>query len=501
MNNNSEEEKYRIIEDESPGDLITIPKSITLQFILDNTETKSRKWVEYIAEHYLSILVQFDESDIPEVCCYLARTFRAFYSIKDSADYRIELMRSEIKILKIGLNTHLSLVTTDEVYKHPKTKDDFMHFVMVLSNAAELQYELGCCMCDDDRPVAGLDYLQRSMIYIQQLNEVCATVKRDQKMESMWKILWNSSRARQSENWISILQFIPEKGKPIFARLVYDQIVKTMDDFWAEGRDDLIREHGQYYLYAEEYIKKYPLSKKEYDELLRDTIKDDYVRWCNDHCLFLNLLTEPAHNCGKLAKDDLEFVLDERNQWLLDDVMHTFEHCRRILYRTDQIDESAFMNKGRDEDVESLLDCYVRLYTLFNKIGKLIVTMFPRDGSLKHKKFYDVAESMKNNVNKFLQSIYLIKRDVFPESYDRADNITDPHRNYLGLIQKTADIRNETAHGTVRIFSEKETKGWYDDMVSLTPLELKHHTLVLAYDVREILLTLQLAVEWHRRYA
>ncbi|MCI6025582.1 MAG: hypothetical protein MRZ10_06610, partial [Methanomassiliicoccales archaeon] len=81
MNNNSEEEKYRIIEDESPGDLITIPKSITLQFILDNTETKSRKWVEYIAEHYLSILVQFDESDIPEVCCYLARTFRAFYSI------------------------------------------------------------------------------------------------------------------------------------------------------------------------------------------------------------------------------------------------------------------------------------------------------------------------------------------------------------------------------------------------------------------------------------
>lgn len=186
---------------------------------------------------------------------------------------------------------------------------------------------------------------------------------------------------------------------------------------------------------------------------------------------------------------------------MLDDIMHTFEHCRRILYRTDQIDESAFMNKGRDEDVESLLDCYVRLYTLFDKIGKLIVTMFPRDGSLKHKKFYDVAESMKNNVNKFLQSIYLIKRDVFPESYDMADNITDPHRNYLGLIQKTADIRNETAHGTVRIFSEKETKGWYDDMVSLTPLELKHHTLVLAYDVREILLTLQLAVEWHRRYA
>ncbi|WP_400209913.1 hypothetical protein [Candidatus Methanarcanum hacksteinii] len=497
----SKEEEYRIIDDEPPEEQITIPKSISLQFILDHTTTKSRRWVEYIADHYLSILVQFNESDIPEVCCYLARTFRAFYSTEDSAEYRIELMRSEIKILKIGLNTHLSLVTKDESYNHPQTKDDFLHVLMVLSNAAELQYELGCCMCDDDRPIAGLDYLQRSMIFIQQLNEICVTVKRDQEIESMWKVLWNSSRARQSENWISILQFIPEKGKPVFARLVYDQIVKTMDDFWTEGREDLILEHGQYYRYAEEYIKRYPLSQKEYDELLRDTIKDDYVRWCNDHCLFLNLLTEPTHNCAKLAKDDLEFVLDERTQWLLDDIMHTFEHCRRILYRTDKIDESTFAGKNRDEDVESLLDCYIRLYTLFDKIGKLIVALFPRDGTLKHKKFYDVADGLKDSANKFLQSIYLIKRDVFPEAYDRSDNITDPHRNYLGLIQKSADIRNETAHGTVKIFSEDETKGWYDDVVSLTPRELEHHALVLAYDIREILLTLQLAVEWHRRYA
>ena len=85
-----------------------------------------------------------------------------------------------------------------------------------------------------------------------------------------------------------------------------------MDDFWEEKREDLIIEHGKYYHLAEEYVKKYPItSKKEYDELLRDTIKDDYVRWCNNHCLFLNILAEPTHNCEKIAKDDLDFELDQ----------------------------------------------------------------------------------------------------------------------------------------------------------------------------------------------
>ena len=276
-----------------------------------------------------------------------------------------------------------------------------------------------------------------------------------------------------------------------------NQMIKT-----AQKEKNELSVKSEFNKLAEEYVKRYPLtSKKEYDELLRDTIKDDYVRWSNNHCLFLNIMTEPTHNCRKLAKDDLDFDLDEKGQWLLEDIIHTFDHCRRTLYRTDKIDELTFANKGRDEDVESLLDCYVRLYTLLDKIAKLVVTLFPGDGSLKNKNFYKVADGMKGNVNKFLHSIYLIKRDVFPEAYDRTDNITDPHRNYMGLVQKTADIRNETAHGIVKIFSENESRGWYEDTISLTPLELKHYSIVLAYDIREILLTLQLATEWHRRYA
>jgi len=497
-----EKEEYHIVgEDSSEVDNFEIPSQITLEFIKDKINSRNRKWVEYIVDHYVSILSLFDKSKIPLVCSSLAATIHASYSPEDSAAYRINQMKDEIKILKIGFNTHLELITKDQVYQNPKTVDDLMHMTQVAMIATDLQFFLGCCMCSDDRPISGMDYLQRAMVEFQRLNQACVTFKRDQKIESMWKVSWNFCRAKQSENWVNILQFLPEEDKPVFAQLVYDQIVKTMDDYWAEGREDLIRDHGMFYQYAKEYTEKYPLSKKERDELYRDSITDDYVRWCNDHCLFLNLLTEPTHNCKHYAKDNLKFSLDERYQWLLDDIVATFDHCRRTLYKFDKIDEKKVAEKKRDEDIESLLDCYVRLYTLLDKTAKLIAALFPGDGSLKDKNFYKVAEAVADSRNKFLASIYLIKNDIFPEEYDISDNVSDPHRNYLGVIQKTANIRNEIVHGTVRMFSENESKGWYYDSVALTPLELKHHTITLAYDIREILLTLQLAVGWHRRYA
>ena len=499
---NQDNEEYRIIDESGTvEDTFEIPSRISLEFIDKNVTSRSRKWVEYIAEHYPSILSGFDKSEIPHVCSLLGQTFRAFYSLDDPAEYRINLGRIELKILKIGFNTHLETITKDKIYQNPKEWEDFKHITEVCLTAADLQFEMGCCLCDDDRPISGMDYLQRAMVEFQRLNDLCVALKQDPTIESMWKVSWNFCRARQSENWISILQFLPEEDKPVFARLVYDQIVKTMDDYWGEGREDLIKAHGEYYFYAKEYAEKYPLSKQACAELYRNSITDDYVRWCNDHCLFLNILTEPTHSCKKYANDNLNFALSERHQWLLDDIIATFDHCRRTLYAFDKISEDKVIKKTRDEDVESLLDCYVRLYTLLDKTAKLIAALFPRAGSLKNKNFYKVADELDSSRNKFLASIYLIKNDIFPEEYDLADNIADPHRNYLGVIQKTSDIRNEIVHGTVRIFSENESKGWYYDSVSLTPLELKHHTITLAYDIREILLTLQLAVGWHRRCA
>ena len=109
------------------------------------------------------------------------------------------------------------------------------------------------------------------------------------------------------------------------------------------------------------------------------------------------------HSVAEYCKDDLQFDLDERHRWLLEDIVCTYDHCRRILYRTAKLKPSEIPS-GRDEHVEDLLDCYSRLYTILDKTAKLMIYLFPWNGG-KNPHFREVVEKHSCDTNPFLRAL------------------------------------------------------------------------------------------------
>ncbi len=186
---------------------------------------------------------------------------------------------------------------------------------------------------------------------------------------------------------------------------------------------------------------------------------------------------------------------DERHQWLLDDIIRTYDHCRRILFRISP-EANSFEGKARDEDVECMIDCFVRLYTLLDKASKLMQYLFPRDGIEDKASFYDVAEKYVNSPNPYLKAIYSLCCDIFPDKCSGSNGTFDPRNNYYGLILKRGFLRNSIMHDTVKVYSDTEDKGNYWQVASVSSMELAHCTNLMLYDVRELILNIELAYQY-----
>ena len=231
------------------------------------------------------------------------------------------------------------------------------------------------------------------------------------------------------------------------------------------------------------------------DDLNRDSIRDGYQRWCQESVRYLNILSEVPHHIAEYCKDDIQLDLDERHRWLLDDIVHTYDHCRRILYRT-----ACFKGKelyeGRNEHVENLLDCYSRLYTILDKTAKLVAFLFPWNGE-RNPNFRAVVEKHSCDSNPFLRALYYIARDVFSDKDDIAFDYLDPHIRFLSVVHKPSFVRNNIMHNTIRICNDDGDRMPTLNVESITPYELFFYTSKLADDVREVLINLQMAVRYN----
>ena len=141
-----------------------------------------------------------------------------------------------------------------------------------------------------------------------------------------------------------------------------------------------------------------------------------------------------------------------------------------------------------------MMDCFVRLYTLLDKTSKLILYLFPKD-DLEINGFYNVAEQYSKSSNPYLRSFDLIKDDIFPDRVKKQLSY-DPRNSVFGVVTRRGFIRNNIIHGTVKICDDRDLEGNYYGVLVLTPNELMHYTDRMLYDVREILLNLQLAYNY-----
>ncbi len=469
-----------------------IPDTISMEFIRANKNTDNEGWITHITEHFIEIISSFKDDDVPIVCVELAETLH-------SARFRYKECQSgflsvEMRILNLGLDKLLANNATDMVYQNPGNIEELKHCIGVLMTKACLEYGLGCAWCDRGRPIAGFDYLQRAQEDYRNLADATVNLDNHTDLETIWRINWYACACKRSETWLSIFGYLPDNEKPAVARLIMDDLTEARDEFGRLKRKDMETACGRLLEEAEGLARKQCIPREELEELYTDSVPDGYARWCNLHCLFLTFMSELNHYCGRFATDNLDFSLKGEDQWLFEDILSTFDHRRRKLYAIEQIDEGTFKNKGRDDDIEDLLDCHVRLFTLLDKIAKLMFILFPDRKRLKKGTFKDAAEILRDDQNTYLAAISQINGDITSDDGSRSEGTADPHRNYLGTMQRASRIRNHIVHNSFRIRVESEPKIEYRNTVSLTPLELKHHTIVMANNIREILLSLQLAV-------
>ena len=303
---------------------------------------------------------------------------------------------------------------------------------------------------------------------------------------------------KEAELYLRMIPDIPLKHRPMFATVAYSYLLQSFAQLREYGDETPHPEIDDLFRHANYYCQRYPLFDQDaIDRMNIDAVKDEYTRWCQKKIRFLNIFNEISHYNPEYARDEVCLDLDERHQWLLDDIIRTYDHCRRTFFRISP-EEDSFQDKSRDEDVECMIDCFTRLYTLLDKASKLIRYLFPRDEIEEKASFYDVAEKYANSPNPYLKAIYHLCCDIFPDRYSGAGSTFDPRNNYYGLILKRGFLRNSIMHGTVKVYTETEDKTNYWQVASVSAMELAHCTNMMMYDVRELILNIELAYQYRK---
>lgn len=457
----------------------------TLEYLEDHVYDK--EWSEFVCDNYWSILPLFGPEEIVRACYALASAIGISLEGEPITRDTERKNRIAIMIARIGVNSLSDRGTRSETN---------LRHISNLDLKADLFLSLGIALFNSSRPVSALENLDFAEVHYMQARRL---TKDDPDFCRSMDVRYKCCRAKEAEFLYRMIEVMPGQRRALFANIANSHMAQAVANLGKYG-DWKSAEH--FYPWLEQCqldcIRYYDYVEKDIEDLNRDTIEDGYQRWCEETVRFLTLMNEVPHRSSRFAKDEISFPLSERHQWLLDDIVLTYDHCRRILYRIYMIPEEEFSRKGRDEDVESLLDCYARLYTILDKSAKLIDHLFPADGSRQNLHFYQVAETLENSSNPYLRAIHFICTDIFPDRIATSERTFDPRSNVYGIVLKKGFIRNSIMHNTVRIAEESKDHSIYEGVATLTPRELLLVTNWLSYDVREVLLTLQLAVEYRR---
>lgn len=462
---------------------IQLPEPLTVEYLEDHVNDP--EMAEYIDGNYYDILDSFDLDDITYACNAMATCILNAVEGTDRTQHSYNMNKHVINIARIGLNAIDDPPDGTSVQKN--------HIILAIPQA-ELLAKMGVAMLNCNRPLMALNYLDSSKTTYQNLK--VAFKKNDLNTDDLdnWEeLIWG----KEAETYLRLVDDLPLRYRHLFGAAAHSYLIHAINNLDKCGDSKNSQHYATFLPYALNNAIKYPCSNEEANVLNVDTITDDYVRWCEERVLFLNIFNEIPHHCADLAKDDVYFELNGKYQLLLDDILQTYSHCRKRFYSV-PTDAFAYLDKERDEDVECLIDCYARLYTLLDKMAKLIIHMFPQDYALDDLKFWTVANSYSESTNPYLKAISHICSDIFPDKFDDVHRTFDPRTSVEGLVLKKGFIRNCIMHNVIAICKDRESREVYEGVSSITAFELYHSTLMMFYDVREVLLTLQLAVEYRR---
>ena len=464
---------------------LEIPKEITLDYLTDNV--CNGEWAEYVDNHYRDLLNQFEDEELVDACRALAYSLIHMIDGTDMSKESFETARHTIEICRVGFNSVSDYPDKDKITE------------LTIRNSAglgDLMCYMGVSMINSGRPIAAFGCFSTAEHYY--TNTKALFEKTNPKYANEMSIAYEHCRAKEAELYLRLIPDIPLEHRALFSNIANSYLNHAINNLDEYGDADGVSYYCNLLPNCIDKCIRYPITTPEdIDEMNRNTITDDYVDWCQNKVFFLNIFNEVPNFSSKYAKDDVRMDLEERYQWLLDDILSTYDHCRRTFYRVAK-DTLSFIDKERDDDVESIIDCFVRLYGILDKVAKLIYHLFCRDRNLEDLKFYTVASSLSSDPNPYLQSLFKICRDVFPDKFESSKGIYDPRNNIYGRIMKRGFIRNCIMHDTLKISNNINDTGHYYNVATVSPLDLAHCTQMMFYDVREVILNMQLAYEYRK---
>ena len=335
----------------------------------------------------------------------------------------------------------------------------------------ELLVDLSARMFDLHRPFAAFRILDRA-------EDICASATVSDPRPEL-EIGFEHCRARKAEYLLGMVEDAPEEHRPLLAIAGSSYLNCAVENLIGLGDIGSLEHYCGWLKASELYKRAYPMSQREIDGLNRTAAEGRYPAWCRENQRYLSIIDAVPDVC---TRDDIELDLDEERQWLLEDVIGTYDHCRRLFYGVAGGPSEVAAGLGRD-DVECIEDCCVRLYTLLDKTAGLVAYMFPYGGSEEYPGFSAVAGSFKDSPNPYLSSMHGICRDIFD-----------------GTVAGRGSILNGIIRGTLRVTDAKEGAGDSRNVAAVTPAGLVRCADVLMCDVREVLLNLVLAVEYSRNH-
>lgn len=229
----------------------------------------------------------------------------------------------------------------------------------------------------------------------------------------------------------------------------------------------------------------------------RDADDTIYEEWCWDRHLLLNPMNEVPNINSDWLKDDYIKDKDPELSARLADILSTYDHCRRLMHRYNIMPLEERIQKKRDEDVESLIDCYFRLYSILDKASKVIEILFPI--GLDKVTFRKVASYLRHSPNKYLRGIYEVYSDMtFSDDFIEKGYL-DPFYAIHGVKKRPGAIRNTLTHSAVLVVAPDEEFRIHDNTVTMRPIDLEIEVVKLMGQIREVLMNLKLAVEYDIR--
>ncbi len=228
-----------------------------------------------------------------------------------------------------------------------------------------------------------------------------------------------------------------------------------------------------------------------------------YEDWCWNYSFWLNPMSVFPFRMDSCSNDSLKWMPGGALEIRFKDVMATYDHARRLYYQysLQPIDDRGF-RKTDMEFAELLQDCYIRLYSIIDKIAKLLGLHFlGLEGTIPP--FHEIVKSFENDSNCYLRGLYEINMDFSKKIIDGPDRIklgiVDPYYSKHRVTKNPFFLRDMMAHAAINYVENgteisKMKKYEAYNVLSMSYNDLEVETQRLLWRVREVILHFYLAV-------